>query len=202
MFHVKQGLDDALGRYRKLVETYHLSLDLMSEAGLASLDVKLADAQHYAETIRSLGHGTARILDVGSGVGLPGVVIALALPHSAVLLVERRKRRCAFLRLVVAHLNITNAVVYQADVSDLELEPVAVVTAQAVGRFDALYCLTRHLHAPRLLLLSRKGRDWPQEVEQLERRLEIKAEARETASLSSHGRLVAVNLPGGQRCPS
>lgn len=57
--------------------------------------------------------------DLGSGAGLPGLVIAIACSDLAVTLVERRRARAAFLELAVAELGITNARVWVGDAREL-----------------------------------------------------------------------------------
>jgi 16S rRNA (guanine527-N7)-methyltransferase len=199
---VKHSLAEPLARYRALVEKYHATLDLMSSAALEDFAAKVEDALAYARTVEETGSPHPRILDLGSGVGLPGIVLALALPGAEVTLVERRRRRSAFLRLALADLGLRNARSVAGDVRDVQLAPVDVVTAQAVGSLDRLYCLSRHLHAAEILLMSRKGADWRAEVAALEATVGVTARAWESAQLSQHGRLVAVRLSGGLSCPS
>ncbi|MFB3739512.1 MAG: 16S rRNA (guanine(527)-N(7))-methyltransferase RsmG [Candidatus Velamenicoccus archaeovorus] len=59
-------------------------------------------------------------LDLGSGAGLPGLVVAIALPGLRVVLVESRRRRVAFLELAVQTLGTGNAVVRHARIEDVE----------------------------------------------------------------------------------
>lgn len=196
-------LEQGLEHYRLLLRRYHAALNLLSEGALASLEEKLDDALAYARAAEAaLGQPAARLLDLGSGAGLPAVVVALALPEARVVMVERRQKRSAFLRLCVGQLGLSNAEVHQIDVRELELAPFSVITAQAVSTFESLYRLTRHLHARDVVLLSRKGADWPAEVAALEAKLGAKAAAEVVADLHHHGRLVQVRVAGGLACPS
>jgi 16S rRNA (guanine527-N7)-methyltransferase len=58
-------------------------------------------------------------LDMGSGAGLPGIVMAIACPQLQVTSVEVRSRRAAFIDLVIDRLSLSNASVHQGRVEDL-----------------------------------------------------------------------------------
>lgn len=199
MFHVKHS--PKLEAYKSLLKTYHRTLDLMSERAVASLDLKLEEAQAYSDFIASRLSPTDRVLDIGSGAGLPGIPLALALPDHQVTLVERRQRRANFLRIVVGQLSLTNVTVVANDVRALRETPYQWVCAQAVGQFSLLYCLTRHLHDDTVTVLSRRGDLSPAEQAALERVSGPVLEACSVA-LATHGKLVALRLQGGRPCPS
>ncbi len=73
-----------------------------------------------------------RILDVGSGMGVPGIPVLLAKPGLFGVLVERRKKRAEFLRHVVRKLQL-NGEVYDADIKDLPPLHIDVCIARAVA---------------------------------------------------------------------
>jgi 16S rRNA (guanine527-N7)-methyltransferase len=197
---MEQSRPRHLDSYAALIESYRDTLDLMSATALDSLDEYLAEAVRYGELLRSLSPAPASILDLGSGVGLPGVPIAMVLPEARVTLAERRRRRIAFLRIALSRLGLENASVFGEDVRSLREPRFDAVVAQAVGRLLEVYELTRHLHGENVWIVSRKGQEWREELEELEASLGSTAlEAREEP-LPRHGRLVAVLLPGGHVC--
>lgn len=200
MFHVKHPLAK-LAQYRELLERYHKTLDLMSARALASLELKLQEAQAYPDFIAPRLSPTDRILDIGSGAGLPGIPLALAFPEHRVTLVERRQRRANFLRIVVGQLELTNVNVVSADVRAFDAAPFRWVCAQAVGEFSLLYCLTRHLHDKTVTVLTRRGELSATERHALEAITGPFLEL-ESVPLPTHGKLVALQLQGGQPCPS
>lgn len=162
-------LDAALASYASLIRRYHGTLDLMSDAGLTQLEEHVGDATAYVDAISSISPAPTRLLDLGSGVGLPGVVIAAALPDLAVELVERRRKRAAFLRMALAAVGRPDAVVHACDVRATTGPEVDVVTAQAVARLAEVYGLVRRRTAQSVVLMARKGDAWGEEVEQLAR---------------------------------
>ncbi len=202
MFHVKQSPADTLEQYAKLLQRYHGTLDLMSGTALADIDSLMADAKVYATVLAAPYPAPDTILDLGSGAGLPGIVIATLLPQSTIVLAERRRRRAAFLKLAVGQLGLDNATVFAGDVKDLTDPTVDAITAQAVGNLTHIYCVTRHLHASEVVVVARKGAAFAPEVELLRQRLEPTFLQVEATPLSAHGRLVALHLPGGLPCPS
>ena len=201
MFHVKHSLEMRLESYKTLITDYHTTLDLMSDKGLARFDEMVTDSLVYAERIKSLPSASKIIIDVGSGAGLPGIPLALALPHYTLCLIERRSRRATFLKLVSSQLGLHNVRVYLSDVTDIRGVTASFVTAQAVGTLRQLYCLTRHLHGPEVCILSRKGETWQEEMDELTLVSQTADEAKATTMpLSRHGTLVSVQMPGGRAC--
>ena len=193
----------AVAAYRVLLERYHHTLDLMSERGLADLDAKLADAWAYAAAIeRWAGPGT--VVDVGSGAGLPGVVVAAAAPQRPVVWAERRRRRSTFLGMVAAGCGLANVTVVAADVRALRAEqlaqPLAAVTAQAVASWPALYAMTRHLHGATVVLVGRRGEHWTTEVASLAESIAAKPTVLAAEALGRGGTLVVLSVPGGRPC--
>ncbi len=86
------------------------------------------------------------VVDLGSGAGLPGVVIAAMLPDATVMLVEPMERRVAWLHDVVDRTGLTNVEVRRARAQELDgaIEADAV-TARAVAALDKLYRWTAPL---------------------------------------------------------
>ncbi len=104
----------------------------------AAVDAHVADALVALE----LEHvrGARRIADLGSGAGVPGLVLAAALPGSAVALVEASKRKCAFLERAVAEMELSNAevVAERAEAWTGGIERCDLVTARALAPLAVL----------------------------------------------------------------
>lgn len=101
--------------------------------GRGDLVNAVAHAGHFAEVAMS----ATSIVDLGSGGGLPGLVVAVRCPNAHVTLIERRSKRCDLLRYGVRALDLGDrVVVYEGDVRDyLAGAPplVDVVTARSFG---------------------------------------------------------------------
>ncbi|MET7393072.1 16S rRNA (guanine(527)-N(7))-methyltransferase RsmG [Dactylosporangium sp. NPDC005572] len=111
----------------------------------------------------------AEVVDVGSGAGLPGLVLAVARPDLTVTLVEPLARRTAFLDEAVASLGLdetTTVVRARAEECVGRVDPADVVTARAVAPLDRLagWCLPLAAIGGRLLAL--KGSSAVAEIEE------------------------------------
>lgn len=103
-----------------------------------------------------------RVVDIGSGAGLPGVVIALARPDLKVTLVEPLQRRVDFLEEVVAQLELPIQVIRgRAQVVKKQFE---VVTARAVAPLEKLIQISWHMIPKGGCLLAIKGESANEEL--------------------------------------
>lgn len=202
----------ALIVYREQLARFRRTLDLMSDRGFAELEAKMAEAERYAAAIAQHAPTDGAVLDLGTGAGLPGVVVAARLAPRPVWWVERRRRRAAFLDQVAARAGLRHVHVVAADVRALDVGRtglVVAVTAQAVAALDQVATLTRHLWADDVVLVSRKGPGWEAEVDALRRAAggwgaqgsSAGVEVVATEPLGTGGTLVAVRVHGGSACP-
>lgn len=98
------------------------------------------------------------LVDLGSGAGLPGIVLAMLLPEAEVALLEPMARRALFLEECVAALGLANAVVRRGRAEDMAGQIAAdVVIARAVAPMDRLAGMAAGLARPGGLVLAIKG---------------------------------------------
>lgn len=98
------------------------------------------------------------VADVGSGAGLPGIVLAVARPDLSITLIESLTRRTAFLSEVVEDLGLDRVAVVRGRAEELagRIGPVDTVTARAVAPLDRLarWCLPLLPEGGRLLAMK------------------------------------------------
>jgi 16S rRNA (guanine527-N7)-methyltransferase len=101
----------------------------------------------------------ARVCDVGSGAGLPGIPLALVRPDLEITLLEPLLRRTRFLEEVVEELGLSNVTVARGRAEEMHgtLGPVDVVTARAVAPLDRLAGWGLPLLRPHGEMLALKG---------------------------------------------
>jgi 16S rRNA (guanine527-N7)-methyltransferase len=104
--------------------------------------------------------------DVGSGAGLPGLVLAIARPDVSFVLIEPMERRVAWLSEQVDELGLANVSIVRDRAEDARLSaPLDQVTARAVSAFRKLIPLTAPLVRPGGELVLMKGAGAAAEVE-------------------------------------
>jgi 16S rRNA (guanine527-N7)-methyltransferase len=108
----------------------------------------------------------ASLFDIGSGAGLPGIVIALARPDLSVTLIEPLERRVAFLTEAVEGLNlpINNIEVLRGRAQDVK-KSADFVTARAVAPLEKLKKISWHMVKTGGSLLAMKGESASAEME-------------------------------------
>jgi 16S rRNA (guanine527-N7)-methyltransferase len=140
----------------------------------------------------------ARVLDVGSGGGVPGIPLAIALPALRFHLVEATAKKAAFLQAVKDALELTNVSVLAARAEDLARTPlrasVDAVTARAVGKLTALLDWTAPFARPGGLLLFIKGERVDQELDDAAKRLARWRCTVESVTRTATGRVVAIRV--------
>ena len=110
----------------------------------------------------------ARLVDAGSGAGLPGVPLALARPDWRVALVEANQKKAAFLRQVVIELALDNVDVHGTRVQAWRPGSVfGVVISRAFARLAGFIAACRHLVAPRGTFAAMKGKNPRNEIVEL-----------------------------------
>ena len=120
--------------------------------------------------IAPLFHG--RVGDVGSGAGLPGLVLAIARPDVEWVLIEPMERRVAWLSEQVAELGLSNVEVLRARAEDWKRGPVLdAVTARAVSALRTLVPITAPLVRDGGELILLKGTSAANEIEAAEKQL-------------------------------
>lgn len=107
-----------------------------------------------------------RLLDVGAGAGLPGVVIAICCPDVVVDCVDAVAKKAAFVQQVAANLKLANLRGLHARVESLE-GAYDVITSRAFASLADFTQLTQQLLAPDGAWLAMKGREPAQEVQDL-----------------------------------
>jgi 16S rRNA (guanine527-N7)-methyltransferase len=131
-----------------------------------------------------------RVADVGSGAGLPGIVIALLRPDLTVDLIEPLERRAVFLQETVDLLGLTGCRVVRARAESLAVNPgYDVVTARAVAPLDRLVGWGLPLLVPGGQLLALKGAGVAEEL--------AAAQATLVRLAASSAEVLTVDVAGG-----
>jgi 16S rRNA (guanine527-N7)-methyltransferase len=99
-----------------------------------------------------------RLLDVGSGAGLPGIVLAICKPELKVTTIDSVSKKASFMRQAKAELGLSNLEVVAGRVEQLKpAEPFDIVISRAFSDLNLFLSLTQHLIAKSGLWLAMKG---------------------------------------------
>lgn len=153
----------AVDRLTQLVD--YVSAETAIQNLIAPSTVPNIWRRHIVDSAQLLGHAppTGRWLDIGSGAGFPGMVLALLGAHH-ITLVEPRRRRAAFLVELADRLDLrAKVVVYAAKVEAVQLE-ADIVTARAVTSLPQLFDWSIHCSTPETRWILPKGRSALEEV--------------------------------------
>jgi len=156
--NVSRETADRLELFKALVTAENEVQNLVSPASLAEFDTRhIEDGMQLADLGKP---GTW--CDVGSGAGLPGIVIAIV-TGAPMTLIEPRKLRADFLRRAVAELSLG------AEVAEMKAERVPAhfdnITARAVAELPKLFAITEHLAQRGTRWILPKGRGAKKELE-------------------------------------
>ncbi len=138
---------DILGRYGEWLAT-----EGHRAGGIGPSEVERIDRRHLADSLlfaTALPKNCEEIWDLGSGVGLPGIPLAITHPDIRFTLVDRSGRRVQLMRRAIRILDLQNCQVVQGDIRDLE-DPVETIVSRASIPPDELGQIATRL-------LSRKG---------------------------------------------
>ncbi|MFC1338371.1 MAG: 16S rRNA (guanine(527)-N(7))-methyltransferase RsmG [gamma proteobacterium symbiont of Phacoides pectinatus] len=112
----------------------------------------------------------ARVLDVGTGPGLPGIPLAICLPDSHFTLLDSNGKKCRFVRQAIVELALDNAEAVQERVEGYRpARRFDTITSRAFAALPVMQRVTEHLLADGGCLLAMKGTLPLEEVTQVER---------------------------------
>ncbi len=149
-----QALDDYLALLQRWNATYNLTA---VRDPAAMLTQHLADCLAVVPPLQRHAEG-GRLLDVGSGGGLPGVVIATLLPAWDVTCVDAVGKKMAFVRQVAGTLPLPNLRAEHTRIEHLKQPPYDLITSRAFASLADFTRLTRPQLAPSGVWMAMKGR--------------------------------------------
>lgn len=162
-----------LEHYAALLATWQAKINLVSTASLKDIWRRhILDAAQ----LRALIPGSCRrLVDIGSGAGLPGLILAI-LGVKGVLLIESDGRKCAFLQ-EAARVTGTEVEIYNGRTETASLDrPAAVITARALAPLAKLLPLAHPLASPDAEYVFLKGQTVEQELTAVQKSWTLRVE--------------------------
>lgn len=178
----QQKLMQYLGLLKKWNRTYNLTAIDKTEQMVS---------HHLLDSLAVLAYLKAgRWLDVGSGAGLPGLVLAIMRPNWEFELLDSNSKKCSFIQQVIIELNIKNVRVTCARVPGWKkIEKFDGIISRAFAGLEKLVISTRHLLLQKGVWVAMKGMLSDQELRQLPAGVYLE-------------RIIPLHVPGlnGERC--
>lgn len=171
------GYLDLLARWNKVYNLTALRdpAQMLTHHLLDSLAVIAPMRRHLVEVgSRVRGNdGGSTVLDVGSGGGLPGVVIAATQPNITVTCVDTVQKKVTFVRQVAAELRLPNLQARHTRVEAITDTQWPLITARAFASLPDIVTLTRPLLAPGGVWMAMKGQHPAEEITALPADIEV-----------------------------
>jgi 16S rRNA (guanine527-N7)-methyltransferase len=159
----------ALGNYLALLHKWNTAYNLSALKSLDDMLVKhvfdcMAVVQPIAHRMAPYEHKT--ILDVGTGAGLPGIVLAVCLPQVQVTMLDAVQKKIIFVRQAIGALGLTNAQAHGTRIQDWQQQH-SMITARAWTALADIPTLTSHCLAQGGCIAAMKGPRLATEAESL-----------------------------------
>jgi len=134
-------------------------------------------SHHLLDALSIVPHVSGpRVLDVGSGAGLPGIPVAVTRPDCEVTLLDSSQKKTAFLQQVVIELELSNAAVRSTRVETWQThERFDVITSRAFSELAEFVGQAQHLLAARGVFAAMKGAYPEAEIERLPHGFRVRA---------------------------
>ncbi len=154
------ALAEPLARYLALLLRWNATYNLTAIRDPREMVTKhLLDSLAMAPFVASV----PTLADLGTGPGLPGIPLAIAIPGLRVTLVESNGKKARFMREAIRHLGLSNAEVAESRIETLDRPgglqtgTFMAITARALATLPQIVHLGGHLLAPGGVLLAMKG---------------------------------------------
>lgn len=164
--NVSRETDDRLRKYEELIQRWNPRINLVAAGTLPLLRQRhIDDSLQFSFCVKPV---RGSWVDLGSGGGLPGIVIATAFSDTDLTftLVESDQRKVAFLRTCIRELSLSNTTVLNARIESISPLNADYISARALAPLSRLMpYLDQHLSASGRAFLM-KGQNWQTEVKE------------------------------------
>lgn len=156
-----------LQKFADILTEWNSKMNLVSKNSLT--EVWSRHILDSAQLMTYLPADLSHLVDIGSGAGFPGVVLAILLQErkstAKVTLVESITKKTVYLKDVCEKLNLQNVDIINDRIENTVFKNVDVITARAVAQLDILCGYAKHIGNSKTKLLLLKGQKWVEEDE-------------------------------------
>lgn len=153
---------DNIKKYKELLLEWNKTHNLSGAKDEATLDEFIVDALYPLTFLPKVKN----ILDIGTGAGFPGLILAMALRDTPVTLAEPLKKRASFLQFIKATLGLKNVTVARERVEKIPSKIFELITSRAVMDTKLLLEISKNHRDKDSLLLFYKGERVYEEIDE------------------------------------
>lgn len=168
---------DKISRYLDLLQKWNKAYNLTAIRDPEDMLIK-----HIEDSLAVIPYiKGSKIIDIGTGAGLPGIPLAIALPHLHFTLLDSNGKKIRFLTQVVSELAIKNTEIIQERVEDYQnANGFQTIISRAFASLDDFVDKTQHLLAEDGQILAMKAKVLPEELK----------------NVSAHAKVCPLEIPG------
>jgi 16S rRNA (guanine527-N7)-methyltransferase len=161
---IEPSVQEQLVRYLELLHKWNKTYNLT-----AVREPRLMVSRHLLDSLSIVSHiKGVRLMDIGSGAGLPGIPLALARPDIQCLLLDSNQKKTRFLVQTVASLGLENVEIIQNRIEKFQPdEKLDTLVSRAFASLRDFVLGTAHLSHPNIRWLAMKGRYPTEEIAEL-----------------------------------
>lgn len=175
-YNVSRETLQKLKDFKALLLEWNQKINLVSKNAENELDFR-----HILDSLQLVDHikNTAKlIIDIGSGSGFPGIVLAIALqeknPTARIVLIESITKKTVYLKDVCSCLELTNVKVINNRIENVVFKNADYITARAVAAIDKIFNFTKSVYSKNTCFLLLKGKSGTTELEEAKKKWSFK----------------------------
>lgn len=177
-YNVSRETVGKLEKFAELLREWNQKMNLVSRNSLEVLwERHILDS---AQLINYIPVTVRRLLDIGSGAGFPGIVLAIIMqekmPDAEITLVESITKKTVYLKDVCERLNLSNVNIVNDRVENIDIKGVDVITARAVAALDVLCRYAAKFSSGSTESLFLKGQSYNDEIVSAQKNWDFKSQ--------------------------
>ena len=163
-FENSENIKNKLMEYKKIILTENLNMNLIGKSTIEDFDNRhLLDCMQIKSYIKSFDR---LIADLGSGAGLPGIVLSI-MGFKNVNLIEKSPKKSAFLNQCKLRLGL-NCNIYNSLIEDIKNINFEVIVARAFAPISKIITFTKHITNKNTNFILLKGKNYSEEVNEID----------------------------------
>jgi 16S rRNA (guanine527-N7)-methyltransferase len=143
-----------------------------------------------AQIVNFLDKKPMKLIDFGSGSGLPAIILAILRPDCEFHLIEKSFRKGQFLKIMADV--IPNIKIFQNKIQDLEVEKYDIITARAFASLVKIFKFSNRFLDKKTILILHKGKKFQEEINEAKNQFKFNIKIKDSIS-SQEGKILIIS---------